>query len=174
MHNRRIHPREWDAQTSQDETWLGEEGDQPGFVQIIEISPYCQRMRRKIFWDFEIQVYHLILSRRPDLVIVNKRKKKRTGRLVVFAVPADHSVKIKENRNRDEYLDFAMKHEDVGNTNGKWCTWNGPQSFGKRTRGVGNRRTDRDHPDYGIVEVGLNTEKRSEVTSVTWTPVKTS
>ena len=28
----------------------------------------------KILWDFEIQTDHLILSRRPDLVIVNKKE----------------------------------------------------------------------------------------------------
>ena len=29
----------------------------------------------KIFWDFEIQTDHLISARRPDLVIVNNKKK---------------------------------------------------------------------------------------------------
>ena len=28
----------------------------------------------KILWDFEIQIDHLILARRPDLVIVKKKK----------------------------------------------------------------------------------------------------
>ena len=49
----------------------------------------------KIVWDFEI---HLISTRRPDLAIVNKKKKKeRTSRKVNFAVPADHRVKLKES-----------------------------------------------------------------------------
>ena len=29
----------------------------------------------KILWDFEIQIDHLILARRPDLVIINNKKK---------------------------------------------------------------------------------------------------
>ena len=35
---------------------------------------------RKILWDFEIQIDHLISARQPKLVIVNKRK--RTCRIV--------------------------------------------------------------------------------------------
>ena len=32
----------------------------------------------------------------------------------------------------------------------------------KGTRGLGNKRTDGDHPNYCITEIGQNTEKRSE------------
>ena len=46
--------------------------------------------------DYEIQTDHLMLSRRPDLLIVCK-KKKRTCKIVDFAVPVFHRVKIKEN-----------------------------------------------------------------------------
>ena len=44
----------------------------------------------KLLWDFEIQMDHLISARRPDLVIINKEKKRRTCRIVDFAVPVDH------------------------------------------------------------------------------------
>ena len=61
----------------------------------------------KIFWDFEIQTDHQIPAGWPDLVIVNEKKKKkkkkerekkrdRTCRIVDFAVPGDHRLKIKE------------------------------------------------------------------------------
>ena len=52
----------------------------------------------KILCDFEIKT-----ARRPDLVIINT--KKRTFRIVDFAVPTDHCVRIKENEPRDKYLD---------------------------------------------------------------------
>ena len=58
----------------------------------------------KLLWDFEIQTDYLILSRRPDLVI-----KKRTGRIVYFAVPTDHRVKSKESDKKDQYLDLARE-----------------------------------------------------------------
>ena len=54
----------------------------------------------KILWDFEIQSDHLISARRPDLGIVNKKvKKKKTCRIVDFAVLAEFSVKLKEIQN---------------------------------------------------------------------------
>ena len=45
--------------------------------------------------NFEIQTDHLITARRPDLVIVNK-KKGGTCQIVDFAVAADHRIKPKE------------------------------------------------------------------------------
>ena len=53
----------------------------------------------KLLRDFEIQTDHLISARRPDLVIVNK---KRTCQIVNFAVLADHRVKLKANEKRDK------------------------------------------------------------------------
>ena len=55
----------------------------------------------KILWDFEIQMDHLILARRPYLIIVNN-KKKRTWRIEDFAVPADHRVNLKKGEKRDK------------------------------------------------------------------------
>ena len=49
---------------------------------------------------------HLISARRPALITINKRKK-RTYRIVDFAVPADHRVKLKESEKKDKYLDLA-------------------------------------------------------------------
>ena len=76
----------------------------------------------KLLWDFEIQTYHLISARRPDLIIINK--KVRTCRVVHFAVTVDHRVKLKECEKRDRYLDLARElkkktigHESVGYTN---------------------------------------------------------
>ena len=40
----------------------------------------------KILWDFEVQIDHLISARRSDRVMA---KKKRTYRIVDFAVLAD-------------------------------------------------------------------------------------
>ena len=54
----------------------------------------------KLFWDLETETYPLILARRPELVIVNKKKKKRTCRKVIFAVSADHWVKSKESESK--------------------------------------------------------------------------
>ena len=50
----------------------------------------------KILWDFEIQTDHLIPARRPDLVLINK--KKRTCHYVNFVVSVD-------NRKENEKID---------------------------------------------------------------------
>ena len=63
----------------------------------------------KNLWDFEMQTDHLFLARRPHLVMIKKKKKKRTCRIVDFAVSADHRVKLKESEKRDKYLEIAKE-----------------------------------------------------------------
>ena len=58
----------------------------------------------KILWDFDIKMDHLIPARRPDPVLINK---KRTFRHIEIAVMADHRVEIKKSRKIDKYLDLA-------------------------------------------------------------------
>ena len=60
----------------------------------------------KLLWDFEIQTDHLISARQPDLLIVHK---KRTNRIVDFAVPVDHKVKLKESEKKVKYIDLARE-----------------------------------------------------------------
>ena len=44
----------------------------------------------KILWDFSIQNDHVIESRRPDLVVTDK--KRRTCKIIEFAVPGDSRI----------------------------------------------------------------------------------
>ena len=60
----------------------------------------------KLLWDFDIQTDHLISTRRPDLIIINE--KKRTCKIVDFAVPADHIIKLKESE-KDKYLNLSSE-----------------------------------------------------------------
>ena len=45
--------------------------------------------------------------RRPDLKIINT--KKRIFKIVDFAVPVDHRIKLKECEKREKYLDLARE-----------------------------------------------------------------
>ena len=63
----------------------------------------------KNLWDLEIKTDHNIQARIPDLVLIYK--KKRTCRIVDFAAPADHRVKLKECEKRYKYLDLARDLE---------------------------------------------------------------
>ena len=116
----------------------------------------------KLLRDFEIQTDHLISARRPDQVII---KKKKTCPIVEFAVPADHRVKLKENENKDRHLNLARElkktvvHESDGDTSYDWCSWYSHQKSGTRTGRLGNKRTNGDHPNYSIIKIGQNTFK---------------
>ena len=66
----------------------------------------------KLLWGFEIQTDHLISARRPDLIIINK-KKKSTFRIVDFTVPANHRVKIKESEIKDKYIDLTRELKNL-------------------------------------------------------------
>ena len=52
-----------------------------------------------------------------------------------------------------------MEYEGNDDTNYCWCPWNSPQTFGKRTRRIGNQGKNQYHLDYCIVETGRNPEK---------------
>ena len=61
----------------------------------------------RLLWDFDIQTDYLISARRPNLIIINK--KKRTCKIVDFAVLADHRIKLKECEKKDKYLNFTRE-----------------------------------------------------------------
>ena len=115
----------------------------------------------KLYWDFGIQTDPLILARWPDLIIVNNKKKK-TCKIVDFAVPADHRVKLKENEKKDKYLNLAWELKKL---------WNLKVSIipivigalGAITKGLikgtGRHGNNGTSIDYCIVEISQNIEK---------------
>ena len=69
-------------------------------------APVLENNHQKLLWDFDIQKDHLISARRQDLIIITPPKKKQpeTCKIVDFAVPHDHWIKLKECEKRDKYL----------------------------------------------------------------------
>ena len=51
----------------------------------------------KLIWDFDIQKDRLISARRPDLIVINDKKKKKKLEIEDIAVLADHRIKLKES-----------------------------------------------------------------------------
>ena len=53
----------------------------------------------KLLWNFDIHTDHQISARRPDLIIIKKKKKKkkRNCKIVDFAGPGNHRIKLKWN-----------------------------------------------------------------------------
>ena len=63
----------------------------------------------KLLWDFDVQTNHLISARGVDLIIIKKKKKKRNCRILDFAVPADHRIKLKECEKKDKNMYLARE-----------------------------------------------------------------
>ncbi len=76
-------------------------------------APVLENDSHKLLWDFNIQTDHLILPWRPDLIIINK--KKRICKIVDFVVPADHRINLKESEKKDKYLDLARELKNLWN-----------------------------------------------------------
>ena len=68
-------------------------------------APVLENDTHKLLWDFNIHTDHLIPAGKPDVIIIYK--KKRICKIVDFAVPADHRMKLKECEKKDKYLDIA-------------------------------------------------------------------
>ena len=75
-------------------------------------APVLENDSHKLLWDFNIQTDQLIPARRPDLIIINK--KKGICKIVDLAVPADHSINLKESE-KDKYLDLAIELKKLWN-----------------------------------------------------------
>ena len=124
----------------------------PAFVQ--------ENDTHKLQWDFDIHTDHLIPTRRPDFIVSNK--KKRTCKIVDFAVPADHRIKLKDSEKKDNYLDLARELKKL---------WNMKVTiiplmigvFGTVTKGLlkvlGDLADEWRPSKYSIIGNGQNTEK---------------
>ena len=77
--------------------------------------PVLENDTHKLLWGFNIQTDHLILARRPCLIITKKKKKKRICKILDFAVPADHRIKLKECEKKDKYLVLARELKNLWN-----------------------------------------------------------
>ena len=57
-------------------------------------------------WDFRIQTDHVIEARRPDLVVVDKKKK--SCKIIDFPVPGDRRIEEKEKDKIEKYQDLGI------------------------------------------------------------------
>ena len=71
-------------------------------------------MTHKLLWDFDEQTDLLISARRPNLIIINN-KKREFAKTVNFAVPADYRIRPKEYEKKDKYLDLARELKKLSN-----------------------------------------------------------
>ena len=76
-------------------------------------APVLEDDTHKLLWDFDIHTDHLISPRRPDLIII--KKKKGICKIVDFAVSADHRIKLKEYEKKYKYLGLARELKKLWN-----------------------------------------------------------
>ena len=89
--------------------------DHPNNWYMQNPAPVLENDTHKLLLDFDIQTDHLISARRPDLIIINKKKKKKICKIVNFTVPADYRIKLKECEKREKYLDLARELKKLWN-----------------------------------------------------------
>ena len=76
-------------------------------------APVLENDTHKLLWNFDIDANHLISARRPDLIIINK--KKENLQIVDFAFPTDHRIKVKECEKKTKFLDLARELKKLWN-----------------------------------------------------------
>ena len=82
-------------------------------------APVLENDTHKLLWDFDIQTDHLISARRPDLIIINKRKKKkRKSPKLSTLLSLQTTIKLKDCEKRDKYLDLARELKELWNMKG--------------------------------------------------------
>ena len=105
----------------------------------------------------------------------------RTCRIVEFAISADYRVKLKESKNRDNYLDLAselkknMEDEGDDDTNSNSSVPCNLQMVGRRTGGFGNKTRSGEHPSCSVVKLDQSTKKSPQDlrrVAITQTPVE--
>ena len=92
-------------------------------------------------WDFSIQTDHVIESRRPDLVVVDK--KERSCKIIDFAVPGDSRIEEKEKDKIEKYQGLGRELQKIWNVKvkitplvvGSLSTI--PKQFGNRLKQIG-------------------------------------
>ena len=78
-------------------------------------NPAPENAAHELLWEFDIHTDHLISDGKPDLIISNKKKKKRTCKIVDFAVPANHRIKLKECEKKATYIYLARELKKTWN-----------------------------------------------------------
>ena len=76
-------------------------------------APVLENNTHKLLWDFDIHTDRRISVRRPGLIIIKRIK--RNCKIVDFAVPADHRIKLKECEKKNKYLDLARELKKLWN-----------------------------------------------------------
>ena len=89
-----------------------------------------QEIRLKILWNFEIKIDHQIPTRRPSLVLINKKKKKKKKKkpkLVSLWILLSQQLEIvikKATKLTCQSAEKVVEYVGDNSTDQGWDTWN--------------------------------------------------
>ena len=89
----------------------------------------------KLLWDMNIHRYHVIEARTPDIVVVNKKKRKCA--IVDTAVPGDKRIGEKENEKVEKYQELKREIARMWNMRTVCVIPIVIRSLGKETKKLG-------------------------------------
>ena len=76
-------------------------------------EPVLENDTHKLLWDFDTQTDNLISARRPDLIIINKKKRKFAKLSTLLSRLTTEY--LKECEKRDKYLDLLRELKKLWN-----------------------------------------------------------
>ena len=142
-------------------------------------APVLENDTHKLLWDFDIQTDHLIPARRPDLIIINKKKEKLQN--CRFYCPGGPQNKS-EGMWKEGYvprpcyrIEKAVERESNDWANCHCLFWHNNWRIIKRPGRLVSWRTGREYPNDSIAKNVQNPETSPGDLgrlAVTQTPVK--
>ena len=115
---------------------------------VLENEPH------KDLRDVEIETDHLILNRRPDLILINKGK--RIYHLADFVIFVGHWVKMKEDKTTIGSCESAEKTVEHSADGDSWNPWNDYKWPGKETGETWDQMKNRYSSDHRTVKIRIN------------------
>ena len=82
---------------------------------LYQQYPVVENDKCKILWGFAIQTDKEIEHWRPDIVVIDK--KKRECKIINIAVPGDQNIKVKELEQITKYQDLRLKVQKLWDVN---------------------------------------------------------
>ena len=131
-------------------------------------APVLENGTQKLLWDFGRTHGSPNLRQKTKPYNNQRKKKKRICKIVDFAVPADHRIKLKECEKKYKYLELARGLKKLWNMKVTIIPivvvglGHNNKRIIKGLGGLGSWRMSGDHLNVNIIESGQNFEESPE------------
>ena len=104
-------------------------------------APLQENDTHKLLWDFGIQTDHQMSARIPDLIIINKKKRREFEKLSTLLSLWTTEKTLNEWEKKDKYLDLAWELKKLWNMKVKIIPFV-IGAFGTVTKGLSKKLKD--------------------------------